>query len=38
MKEIFVNLTCINQTPVYSKQKVGSKMVRFKTGSTIQEK
>jgi hypothetical protein len=30
MQEIFVNLTCINQTPVYSEFKVDPNEVRFR--------
>ena len=35
IKEIFVNLNCINRMPVYSEQKDGSTMVLFKTGFTV---
>ena len=35
VKEIFVNLTCINRTPVYSEQKSGSQGCSVWTGFTV---
>ena len=34
---MFVNLTCINQTPVYFKHKAGPKEVRFRQVSLYQQ-
>ena len=37
MQEIFVNLTCINRTPVYSERKSWSQGGSAQTGFTVFE-